>query len=145
MSIVEIRDHALWIKHIHGNETLKEKLLGLQAGELIQLEVDGQVGTWKKMDDGKDGRPSFGIKALAKAREHWHSLQVSRGEMVSIKESCLCCDKNMSKDGSKICPVCSHVFKGSGWDGIDSHWRAHHEDIKPYEIFWKSLCQSHKG
>ena len=81
-----MRDHALWIKHIHGNEPLKEKLLELAGGELVQLEVDGQAGMWKKMDDGKDGRPTPGIKGLAKARDHWHGLQESRGEMVSIRE-----------------------------------------------------------
>ncbi len=87
MSYVEVRDHALWIKHIHGNETLKEQLINLSAGELIELEIDGFSGMWKKMDDGKDGRPTPGIKAIGKAREHWHSLQSDRGELVSIHQS----------------------------------------------------------
>ena len=34
----------------------------------------------------------------------------------------------------KLCPECGHVFRGSGWSGIDAHWRAHHEDIMPYEF-----------
>jgi len=36
----------------------------------------------------------------------------------------------------KICPECDHEFKGNGWDGIDAHWRAKHEDIMPYEDAW---------
>jgi hypothetical protein len=87
MSVVEIRDYALWPKHIHQNEALKEKLLDLAAADLIELEVKGFRGMWKKMDDGKDGRPTPGIKALGKAKEHWHSLQDQRGELVSIREA----------------------------------------------------------
>lgn len=86
MSLVEIRDHALWAKHIHGNRILKEKILRMNEGGRIRLEIDGQLGTWVKMDDGKDGRPTPGIKGTGDAREHWHSLQTRRGELVSIRE-----------------------------------------------------------
>jgi putative restriction endonuclease len=37
------------------------------------------------------------------------------------------------------------VFRGNGWDGIDAHWRAKHEDTMPYERFWNSLCECHGG
>ena len=87
MSIVEIRDHSLWPKHIHGNDELKEHLLNLEEGGLVELEVDGFRGMWKKMDAGKDGRATPGIKALGKAREHWHGLQDRRGDLVSIKKA----------------------------------------------------------
>ncbi|HJN24484.1 MAG TPA: hypothetical protein QGG18_02115 [Rhodospirillales bacterium] len=87
MSIVEVRDYALWPKHIHGNDQLKEKLIDMNAGDLIELEVDGFRGTWKKMDDGKDGRPTPGIKGIGKAKDHWHELQGQRGELVSITEA----------------------------------------------------------
>ncbi len=86
MSVVEVRDFALWPKHLHGNEPLKEKLLTMKAGELIELEVNGVRGMWKKMDDGKDGRPTPGIKGLGTARQQWHALQNRRGELVSIRE-----------------------------------------------------------
>jgi|GEM_PF-1416004 len=84
MSYVEIRDHALWLKHIHGNEPLKAELESLAGGELVELEINDFRGMWKKMDDGKDGRPTQGIKAIAKAREHWHGLQSQRGELATI-------------------------------------------------------------
>lgn len=85
MGLVEIRDHALWIKHIHQNSALTNKLVGLEAGDLAELEIDGFRGMWKKMDDGKDGRATPGIKPLGKARVHWHSLQDRRGDLVSIE------------------------------------------------------------
>ncbi len=85
MSRVEVRDHALWIKHIHKNEALKSTLTNLAAGDLVEISVDGFRGMWKKMDDGKDGRPTPGIKAVGKARDHWHALQENRGELVTIE------------------------------------------------------------
>jgi hypothetical protein len=87
MSIVEIRDHSLWPKHIHGNDALKDRLINLEEGGLVELEIDGFRGMWKKMDMGKDGRSVPGIKAIGKAQEHWHGLQDRRGELVSIKEA----------------------------------------------------------
>ena len=85
MGLVEIRDHAIWIKHIHEADELVNKLMSLPGGKLIELEIDGFKGMWKKMDDGKDGRPTNGIKALGKGRDHWHGLQERRGEFVSIR------------------------------------------------------------
>jgi hypothetical protein len=35
-----------------------------------------------------------------------------------------------------ICPECGHEFKGNGFDGIDAHWRAKHENVMPYEKAW---------
>jgi len=57
---------------------------------------------------------------------------------------CLCCENNCPVTRPRICPVCGHVFQGNGWDGIDAHWRAHHEEVMPYEQFWRSLCIKHK-
>ena len=41
--------------------------------------------------------------------------------------------------GKKVFPECGHVFKGNGWDGIDAHWRAKHEDFMPYDEAWPLL------
>jgi hypothetical protein len=35
-----------------------------------------------------------------------------------------------------VCPECDHKFKGDGFDGIDVHWRAKHQDIMPYKKAW---------
>ena len=68
MSHVEVRDHALWAKHIHGNEPLKEKILSLSQGQLVELIVDG-------------------LKALGDSRQYWHALNDHRGTVVQIKEA----------------------------------------------------------
>ena len=86
MSIVEVRDHALWAKHIHGNSQLKDKILAMPEGDLIELVVDGWQGTWVKMADGKDGRPTPGIKGVGTARQNWHGMTDRRGSVVPIEE-----------------------------------------------------------
>ena len=111
MTCVEITDTALWIKHIHNDpvtprrrgwrgkllellatdttepsaDELKELLSSLPGGELVELEVGGHVGPWKKMADGADGRPTPGIKAVGRAREPWKSLQARRGDLIPIR------------------------------------------------------------
>lgn len=85
-AFVEVRDHALWLKHIHGNNALKNKLLALEEGQLVHLVVDGIKGIWVKMEDGKDGRPTPGIKPIGPAKKHWHALQEHRGDIVNISE-----------------------------------------------------------
>ncbi len=83
--MVEIRDSVLWAKHIHGGPRIQETIESLDAGGLIELRVDGFRGMWEKMVDGKDGRPTPGIKPIGKARKHWHSLYAdNRGDIVSI-------------------------------------------------------------
>jgi hypothetical protein len=37
---------------------------------------------------------------------------------------------------AKICPECGQEFQGNGWDGIDAHWRANHDDVMRYEEAW---------
>ena len=39
----------------------------------------------------------------------------------------------MPKRNPKLCPECNRAFNGKGWEGIDAHWRANHEDVMPYE------------
>lgn len=58
---------------------------------------------------------------------------------------CLACRRALPKVGRATCPVCGHVFRGRGWDGIDAHWRARHLDVMPYREFWESLCDKHRA
>ena len=58
--------------------------------------------------------------------------------------ACVCCVAATATSGPRICPVCRHEFQGNGWDGIDAHWRAHHESFMRYETFWRGLCDAHR-
>ena len=45
--------------------------------------------------------------------------------------------RDQTKTIKKMCPECDHLFKGNGFEGIDRHWRAKHEDdIMPFEKAW---------
>jgi hypothetical protein len=48
-----------------------------------------------------------------------------------------------SSPDRKVCPECGHEFRGSGWDGIDAHWKSKHDHIMPYSKAWP-LIQSGK-
>ncbi len=85
MAMAEVRDHALWIKHIHGDDALTAKLGQMPAGTLTELVVDGYRGHWRKMDDGKDGRSTAGLRAIGPARDHWHGMQGDRGKLIEVR------------------------------------------------------------
>ena len=60
-------------------------------------------------------------------------------------DTCFACRHGVPKKGRRRCPECGYIFRGSGWDGIDAHWKAKHESVLPYEEFWASLCRSHRA
>ncbi len=87
--MVEIRDYQVWAKHIHGDEALKRRILDMWPGELIELEIGGLSGCWKKMEANRStGEPTSGIKPLGKTRRYWHHLCEKRnGDLVPISEA----------------------------------------------------------
>jgi len=86
MAYVEIRDDSMWAKQIEGGKALKDRIIALAPGEVIELEVDGIVGSWEKMRDGKDGRSTMGIKPIGPMREIWKRFQARRGDVVEVRE-----------------------------------------------------------
>ena len=86
MASTTVSDYVIWAKHIHDDPELAQRVLAMWAGETIQLEVDGVRGTWRKMDDGADGRPTPGIRPVGAAQDVWRYLyRRRRGEVVSLK------------------------------------------------------------
>ena len=80
-----IRDYVIWSKHLHGDLALPARIEALEAGETIELAVDGVPGTWTKMARGKDGRPTPGIRPVGTAQALWRELYESRrGKEVSV-------------------------------------------------------------
>jgi hypothetical protein len=86
MPFVTIRDDSLWASHIEGGAGLQKRIHSLSAGELIELEVDGVVGTWEKTRVGKDGRAQQSIKPVGSMKQVWKRFQARRGEVVEIRE-----------------------------------------------------------
>lgn len=88
MSFVVVHDHALWIKHIHGNKLLQNRIRAMKEGELIDLKVNGFRGTWERMKDSRDALATPGIKALGEARSKWHELRSERRGGIATIEIC---------------------------------------------------------
>lgn len=86
MGKIKISDNVIWISHIEENEELAHRIATMTEGEIIELEVDGFTGFWRKMKTGSDGRPTHGIKPRGEANKHWMSAQLRRGQVVPIHE-----------------------------------------------------------
>ena len=85
MAHTVVRDVVIWTKHVHGGDTA-QRLSGLPGDTEVTLIVDGVRGRWCKMRDGKDGRPTAGLRPVGRAQSFWRSLFESRrGESVSIE------------------------------------------------------------
>lgn len=81
----EVRDYVIWSKHLHGDPALQARIETLAPAEVLDLEVDGVRGSWRKMDQGRDGRATPGIRPLGSAQAFWRDLYRSRrGDVVSV-------------------------------------------------------------
>jgi hypothetical protein len=81
--MMTIRDNALWAKHLEDAE-LRELIIALPQGRPITLLVDGTPVRFLKMSDGRDGRPTQGLKPAPEHKHLWDALQPLRGSQVTI-------------------------------------------------------------
>lgn len=86
MGKVKIADNSIWLRHIEQDVPLRERLSALKPGEFIDLEVAGIVGRWERMKDGKDGRPTDGIKPIESMKDVWIKMQRERGRTVEVRQ-----------------------------------------------------------
>jgi hypothetical protein len=86
MAYVKICDNLIWGTQIEGGRALKQRILSLNPGDVIELEVDRVVGSWEKTRVGRDGRAQQSIKPIGNMKEVWQRFQVRRGEVVEIRE-----------------------------------------------------------
>ena len=86
MAYVAIRDDTMWAIHIEGGKALKNRILSLAPGDVIELEVDGIVGSWEKTRVGRDGRVQPSIKPVGNMKIIWQRFQSRRGEIVEVRE-----------------------------------------------------------
>jgi hypothetical protein len=86
MAYLEICDDTIWANHIQGGKQLKDRIVSLAPGDVIELEVDGIVGRWEKTRIGKDGRPQQSIKPIGNMKTVWRRFQSRRKEVVEIRE-----------------------------------------------------------
>lgn len=87
MAKVRINDEAIWLKHIEGDAALEKRIRAMSEGELLDLEVNGVVGRWQRMRDGRDGRPTLGIRPVAEMKDVWARFRrETTGRLVEVRE-----------------------------------------------------------
>lgn len=77
MSTIKIADICLWPAHIDGNPELRERLISLADGELVVLKIGKTSGTFRKMVQGKNPRPTSGLKLACDATRAWWTVMFS--------------------------------------------------------------------
>jgi hypothetical protein len=86
MTTIRINDDAIWVKHIEGNPDLQARIRAMRPGDVLDLEIDGVVGRWERMRDGRDGRPTLGIKPVAEMREVWARMRRRPRKVADVRE-----------------------------------------------------------
>lgn len=78
-------DDVIWIKNVNADEGTLALLRQLQAGTRLKLEIEGKRGDWERMADGKDNRPTYGLKPVAGTVDFWKAMKSRRGEKLEFK------------------------------------------------------------
>jgi precorrin-8X/cobalt-precorrin-8 methylmutase len=83
MPQVEKSDSVIWLSHIQNGTNLLPVLKNLQPAQQVTLTVSGQTRQWQKMDLGRDGRTTNGIKPSNLATKNaWAAI--ADGQVVDI-------------------------------------------------------------
>lgn len=73
-------DDAIWLKNVNADKDTLALLRQLRAGTRLKLEIEGTRGDWERMADGKDGRPTFGLKPVGPTADYWKTMKPLRGQ-----------------------------------------------------------------
>ena len=83
---IRIEDHVIWFKHL-GSQALVERLRRLEPEQELTLETGGVIGRWQRMNTGKDGRETLGIRPVGSMKSIWNDWFRSRkGDLIEIRE-----------------------------------------------------------
>jgi hypothetical protein len=85
MATVLNNDDAIWLKNVNADANALALLRQVPAGTALKLEIEGVQGDWVRMADGKDGRPTLGLRPVGKTLEFWKSMKRRRGEYLEFK------------------------------------------------------------
>ncbi|MDR7037595.1 MULTISPECIES: hypothetical protein [Methylobacterium] len=85
MATMIIRDDVLWARHIEGDPELARTIRTLPADDAIVLRIEGRPVRFRKMRDGRDGRPTEGVRPEPADAAFWRTLVARRGAMVTVE------------------------------------------------------------
>lgn len=134
---------CLQIWYLNGHDATTADLETIEAETVFLYRQ--QSGQWPEAQTEIHFHPSNDRHRKC-AKQIVDALTVGGREVNGVKVAgCFCCKQKIPMKKPHRCPACGHVFKGNGWDGVDAHWRAKHAGLMPYEAFWNSLCDKHRG
>ncbi len=73
--------HCLWMKHLPTR--IAARVAVLEPNARIILLVNGVEMVWHRMNNGKDFRPTYGIKVSEESKEGWE--KIPRGAIIEIE------------------------------------------------------------
>jgi hypothetical protein len=85
MASMIIRDDAIWAKHLSGDPELVRRIIALPEEKPLVLVIEGHPVRFLKMRNGKDGRPTHGLKPDPAFRPFWAALQERRGQPIEVR------------------------------------------------------------
>ena len=137
MAQVEVRDYALWTKHIHGDEALKSHLAEIAPGQTVVLRIAGEEGVWKKMRAYRTSkRPTPGFNPVGPMRAIWGSLyrqyKAQGGGLVEIE---LVKDTKSSGPGGEAPPrweMANEAEREAAWEAFKALRHAGWRSDGPY-------------
>lgn len=138
MAQVEVVDHLLWTKRVHGAPELRSKLEALEAGATVMLKVAGEVGHWRKMADNKTtGAPTPGLQPLGGVAIRWREMfrknKSKGGTLVEIQMI-----ENWNGDmaalsrPSESWEVATPEERRAAWEAFKALWGAGWRSEAPY-------------
>lgn len=78
-------DDVIWLKHINADPSTIALLRQVPGGTKLKIEIEGFRGDWERMADGKDGRPTPGLRPVGKTAEFWKSMKPRRGKHLEFR------------------------------------------------------------
>ena len=85
MGTILNNDDVIWLKYVNADSTTIALLRQLPASAKLKLDIEGFRGEWERMADGKDGRPTLGLKPVGKTLAFWKSMKTRRGDYLEFK------------------------------------------------------------
>lgn len=144
MAQVEVRDHALWIKHIHGDDALRSRLDALEPEATVVLRIDGEQGLWRKMSAYRSsGKPTPGLTPIGPMQARWGAMyrkfKSQGGGLLKVE---LVDDSgevgHSDKGGSAQLGVpplweqASQAEREAAWEAFKALWNAGWRSERPY-------------
>ena len=78
-------DDVIWLKNVFADSNTLALLRQIPASTRLKLDIEGYRGDWERMADGKDGRPTLGLRPIGKTLDFWKSMKSRRGDHLEFK------------------------------------------------------------